>query len=104
MRARSLPTCARHVSFLMSMRKRKQRHRVRLLRPQSHRQRPVAQRSARHAPSASRRCPTADFATLKDRVRRQVAAPIAEVDAHIAAAMPSAPMAHQEATSFADEY
>ena len=39
------------------------------------------------------------IAALKDRVRRQVAAPIAEVDAHIAAAMPSAPMVHQEPTT-----
>jgi hypothetical protein len=45
-----------------------------------------------------------DFEELKDRVRSQVAAPISEVDAHIAAAMPRATMAHQEATSFADEY
>lgn len=41
---------------------------------------------------------------LKERVRRQVAAPIAEIDAHIDAAMPNSPMVHQEATSFADEY
>ncbi len=46
----------------------------------------------------------ADFAWLRDRVRGEVAAPISEVDAHIAAAMPGATMAHQEATSFADEY
>ena len=46
----------------------------------------------------------ADFEGLKARVRGQVAAPITEVDAHIAAAIPSAPMAHQEATTFADEY
>jgi hypothetical protein len=45
-----------------------------------------------------------DFANLKDRVRGQVAAPIAEIDALIAAAIPSASMAHQEATTFADEY
>jgi hypothetical protein len=37
-------------------------------------------------------------------LRAEVAAPITEVDAHIAAAMPSASMAHQEPTSFADEY
>ena len=45
-----------------------------------------------------------DYTRLKDRVRRQVAAPLAEVDAHIAAAMPGATMVHQEATTFADEY
>ena len=46
----------------------------------------------------------ADFGKLKERVRGQVAAPIDEVDAHIAAAMPSSSMRHQETTSFADEY
>jgi hypothetical protein len=46
----------------------------------------------------------AAFAKLKDRVRGEVAAPIAEVDALIAAAIPSATMAHDEATGFADEY
>ena len=46
----------------------------------------------------------AAYAALKDRIRRQVAAPIAEVDAHIAEAMPGAAMVHQEATSFSDEY
>ncbi len=46
----------------------------------------------------------AAFARLKDRVRGEVAAPIAEVDALIAAAMPCATMAHQDATGFADEY
>lgn len=45
-----------------------------------------------------------EFESLHDRVRAEVAAPIDEVDAHIAAAMPGATMAHQEATSFADEY
>jgi hypothetical protein len=44
------------------------------------------------------------YATLKDRIRRQVAAPIEEVDAHIAAAMPGSPMVHQEATAFEDSY
>jgi hypothetical protein len=44
------------------------------------------------------------YASLKDRVRRQVAAPIAEIDAHIAAATSYAPMAHQDITRFADEY
>ena len=46
----------------------------------------------------------AEFALLRDRVRTEVAAPIHEVDAHIAAAMRSATMLHQEPTSFADEY
>jgi hypothetical protein len=46
----------------------------------------------------------AAFAKLKDRVRGEVAAPLAEVDALIAAAMPNATMAHDEATGFADEY
>jgi hypothetical protein len=46
----------------------------------------------------------AAYAALKERIRHQVAAPIAEIDAHIAAAMPGALMAHHEATSFADEY
>jgi hypothetical protein len=46
----------------------------------------------------------AAYAMLRDRIRRQVAAPIAQVDAHIAAAMGGASMVHQEATSFSDEY
>ena len=46
----------------------------------------------------------AAYAALKERVRRQVAAPIAEIDAHIAAATSYSPMAHQDVTSFADEY
>jgi hypothetical protein len=46
----------------------------------------------------------ADFTKLRDRVRAEVAAPIAEVDALIAAAIPSATMVHQDATTFADEY
>ena len=50
------------------------------------------------------RMSTADFTRLKDRVRAEVAAPIAEVDALIAAAMPGATMVHQEATSFEDKY
>lgn len=46
----------------------------------------------------------ADFAHLRNRVRAEVAAPIDEVDAHIAAAKPRASMCYPEATSFADEY
>lgn len=41
------------------------------------------------------------YAALKERFRRQVAAPIAEIDAHISGAMTTS---HQEAVSFADEY
>ena len=44
------------------------------------------------------------YASLKDRIRRQVAAPIEEVDAHIAAAMPGVAMVHQEATRYEDIY
>lgn len=46
----------------------------------------------------------ADFANLKARVRAEVAAPIAEVDALIAAAPSGAPMVHHEATTFSDDY
>jgi hypothetical protein len=46
----------------------------------------------------------AAYAALKDRIRRQVAAPIGETDAHIAAAMAGAAMVHQEATSYESEY
>ena len=45
-----------------------------------------------------------DFAALKQRVRGGVAAPIAEVDALIAAVGASSSMVRQEATTFADEY
>ena len=46
----------------------------------------------------------AAFANLRDRVRAEVAAPIDEVDAHIAAAIPSAPMVHQDGNRFTDRY
>jgi hypothetical protein len=46
----------------------------------------------------------AAYAALRDRIRRQVAAPIGETDAHIAAAMPGAPMVRQEATSYESGY
>ncbi|KAB2846467.1 MAG: hypothetical protein F9K44_15305, partial [Hyphomicrobiaceae bacterium] len=54
-----------------------------------------AEREPQMTPSA--------FAALLARVRSEVATPIAEVDAHIAAALSGGPMAHQEATSFGDE-
>lgn len=44
------------------------------------------------------------YARLKVRVRRQVAAPIDETDAHIAAAMPGATPPRGETDDFADEY
>ena len=44
------------------------------------------------------------YAALRERIRRQVASPLSEVDALIAAALPGAPMAHHAPTSFADEY
>ena len=47
---------------------------------------------------------TAAYAQLKERIRRQVAAPIAEIDAHISGTAPASPSQHQEADNFADEY
>ncbi|NJO35182.1 MAG: hypothetical protein HC869_20810 [Rhodospirillales bacterium] len=44
------------------------------------------------------------YAALRDRIRRQVAAPIAEIDAHISGDMTTSPSPHQEAVSFADDY
>lgn len=46
----------------------------------------------------------ADFSWLLRRVRAEVAAPIAEVDAHIAATAASGPATRQEPSSFGDEY
>lgn len=50
------------------------------------------------------RMDTAAYARLKERIRRQVAAPIAETDAHIAGMGKATSSPHQEATNFADEY
>lgn len=44
------------------------------------------------------------YAQLKDRIRRQVAAPLAETDAHITAALAGATRRHEEPDGFADAY
>jgi hypothetical protein len=46
----------------------------------------------------------ADFSWLLRRVRDEVAAPIAEVDAHIAGTAAGGAASHQEPTAFGDEY
>ena len=50
------------------------------------------------------RMEAAAYTQLRDRIRHQVAAPIAEIDAHISGVTPAMSAPNQEAASFADEY